>query len=54
MALAKGMKLGDMAGLVLPYPTLSEVSRRAAILHYQPSLRRPALQRLLGFLRWFG
>ena len=54
MALSKGMKVGDMAGLVLPYPTLSEVSRRAAILHYQPSLRRPALKRLLGFLRWFG
>jgi pyruvate/2-oxoglutarate dehydrogenase complex dihydrolipoamide dehydrogenase (E3) component len=54
MALAKGMKITDMAGLVLPYPTLSEVSRRAAILHYQPSLRKPALKRLLGFLRRFG
>ncbi|MFN3890968.1 MAG: dihydrolipoyl dehydrogenase family protein [Beijerinckiaceae bacterium] len=54
LAISKGMKLGDLANVVLPYPTLSEVSRRAAILHYQPSLRRPGLQWLLGFLRRFG
>lgn len=54
LAMAKGLKLADMANLVLPYPTLSEVSRRAAILQYQPSLRRPGLQRLLEFLRKFG
>jgi pyruvate/2-oxoglutarate dehydrogenase complex dihydrolipoamide dehydrogenase (E3) component len=54
LALTKGLKLADMANIVLPYPTLSEVSRRAALLQYQPSLRRPALKRLLAFLRWFG
>jgi pyruvate/2-oxoglutarate dehydrogenase complex dihydrolipoamide dehydrogenase (E3) component len=54
MAIAKGMKLGDVANIVLPYPTLSEVSRRAALLHYQSSLRSPALRWLLGFLRRFG
>jgi pyruvate/2-oxoglutarate dehydrogenase complex dihydrolipoamide dehydrogenase (E3) component len=54
LAIAKGLTLKDMAGVVLPYPTLSEVSRRAAILHYQPSLRSPGLGRLLRFLRWFG
>jgi pyruvate/2-oxoglutarate dehydrogenase complex dihydrolipoamide dehydrogenase (E3) component len=54
LALTKGLKLADMANIVLPYPTLSEVSRRAALLHYQPSLRRPALKRLLAFMRWFG
>lgn len=54
LAITKGLKLADMANVVLPYPTLSEVSRRAAILQYQPSLRRPGLQRLLRFLRKFG
>lgn len=54
IAIAKGMKLGDMANAVWPYPTLSDVSRRAALLHYQTSLRRPVVQSLLGFLRRFG
>ena len=54
LAITKGLKLGDVANVVLPYPTLSEVSRRAAILQYQPSLRRPALQWVLKFLRRFG
>ncbi|MBX9758669.1 MAG: FAD-dependent oxidoreductase [Beijerinckiaceae bacterium] len=54
LAIAQGLKLKDMAGLILPYPTLSEVSRRAAILQYQPSLRRPGLGRLLRFMRLFG
>ncbi len=54
LAIARGLKLKDMASVVLPYPTLSEVSRRAAILHYQPSLRSPGLGRLLRFMRWFG
>lgn len=54
IAVAKGLTLGDMANVVLPSPTLSEVSRRAALLHYQASLRRPALQWLLGVLRRLG
>jgi pyruvate/2-oxoglutarate dehydrogenase complex dihydrolipoamide dehydrogenase (E3) component len=54
LAITKGMKLADVANAVLPYPTMAEVSRRAAILHYQPSLRRPALKWALGFLRRFG
>ena len=48
------MKISDVAQAVLPYPTLSEVSRRAAVLSYGPSLRSPWLKRVLRFLRTFG
>lgn len=54
LAITKGLKLSDMAGVVLPYPTLSEAAKRAAILHYAPKLASPALQSVLKFLRRFG
>lgn len=54
LALSKNMKVSDIAGIVMPYPTLSEVSRRAAITYFGPSLRSPWLQRALTFLRKFG
>jgi len=54
LAIVRGLKLGDIAGATLPYPTRSEVSRRAAMLHYAAHARRPMLQRVLGLLRRFG
>lgn len=54
LAIGKGMKVKDMAGLILPYPTLSEVSRRGAMAYYQKSLGNPWLGRVLRFLRKFG
>ena len=37
-AIASGSKISAMAGHVAPYPTLSEVSKRAAGAYYQPRL----------------
>ncbi len=54
LAITKGLKLSDMASVVLPYPTLSEAAKRAAILHYAPKLASPILQSILKFLRRFG
>jgi pyruvate/2-oxoglutarate dehydrogenase complex dihydrolipoamide dehydrogenase (E3) component len=54
LALRHGLKLKDMAGVVIPYPTFSEVSRRAAITAFTPLTTKPALRRLIGFLRRFG
>jgi pyruvate/2-oxoglutarate dehydrogenase complex dihydrolipoamide dehydrogenase (E3) component len=54
LALRHGLKLRDMAGVVIPYPTFSEVSRRAAITAFTPLTTKPALRRLIGFLRRFG
>ena len=38
LALHKGLKIGDMAGHVVAYPTLGEVSKRAAGAYYAPRL----------------
>jgi pyruvate/2-oxoglutarate dehydrogenase complex dihydrolipoamide dehydrogenase (E3) component len=54
MAVDRGLKIKDIAALVLPYPTLAEVSRRAAISSFTASLRNPWLGRVLRFLRKFG
>lgn len=37
LAIAKGVKLRDLIGLILPYPTFSEISKQAASEWYKPS-----------------
>lgn len=54
MALQKRMGVKDMAGLVFPYPTVSEASKRAAVSFYAPLAAKPGIRRLIGFLRRFG
>jgi hypothetical protein len=54
MALARDMRIGDLTGLVLPYPTLSELSKRVAYTFYQPSLTKGWLRRIIDLLRRFG
>lgn len=38
LAIQKEMKLSDIAGMIAPYPTLSEISKRAAGAWYTPKL----------------
>lgn len=54
LAMARGLKLSSLAGLMLPYPTLSEISKRAAGQFYAPRLFSPPVRGLVRFLRWFG
>ncbi len=54
MAVAKKMTVADIRDLIMPYPTFSEASKRAAVSFYAAQARRPALGRLLRFLRLFG
>ena len=48
------MKIGAMASVIAPYPTLSEVSKRAAGSYYTPSLFGARTRRLVKFLLKFG
>jgi hypothetical protein len=48
------MSVADFRDLIVPYPTFSEVSKRAAVAFYASQARRPAVGRLLRFLRLFG
>ena len=54
LAVKKGLKAQDLAGLVFPYPTLSEVSKRAAIEFLRPSAGNPWVRRLIGAARRLG
>jgi hypothetical protein len=52
--MARNLKLSALAGLMLPYPTLSELGKRAAGQFYAPKLFSPFTRRLVRVLRWFG
>ncbi|MFC4172088.1 dihydrolipoyl dehydrogenase family protein [Microvirga sp. GCM10011540] len=54
MALSKGSKVSELAGLVYPYPTLSEVTKGAAVEFLKPSTQNPWLRRLIGLVRRLG
>jgi pyruvate/2-oxoglutarate dehydrogenase complex dihydrolipoamide dehydrogenase (E3) component len=54
IAVQKGWSVQDMIGFVFPYPTLSEVSKRATMTHFAPLAGKPWIRRILGFLRKLG
>ena len=54
LAMAKGLRVGDLAGLVYPYPTLSEATRSAAVEFLKPSAQNPWIRRLIGFVGRLG
>jgi pyruvate/2-oxoglutarate dehydrogenase complex dihydrolipoamide dehydrogenase (E3) component len=54
VAMAKEIRIGDLISLVLPYPTLSELSKRVAYAYYQPTLTKGWLRSIIGLLRKFG
>ncbi len=54
LAISKGMKIGDVAGAILPYPTLGEVSKRAAGQFFTPKLFNDRTRKIVRFLARFG
>ena len=54
LAVAKGMSLSDLQGFVSPYPTLSEIGKRAATAYYSPYAKKTLVRRAIAFLRRFG
>ena len=55
LALHKKMKIGDMAGHVVAYPTLGEVSKRAAGAYFSPRLfESPWVKRVVRLLARLG
>lgn len=54
LAVRQRLNVRDVADLALPAPTLSEISKRAALSVHTPLASRPGLRRLIGFLRRFG
>ena len=54
LAIQQGLGIRALGELIVPYPTLAEVGKRAAIGYFAPDLTRPLLQRIIVFLRRFG
>jgi pyruvate/2-oxoglutarate dehydrogenase complex dihydrolipoamide dehydrogenase (E3) component len=54
LALTQGLKVGALLNTVIPYPTLSEVGKRAALTYFTPSLTAPWVRRIISLLRRFG
>lgn len=54
LALTRGLKVSDLAGLVYPYPTFSEVTKNTAVEFLKPSAQNPWVRRLIGLVRRLG
>ena len=54
LAVTQRMKISALANVVLPYPTLSEIGKRAAISNYAGLAQKPLTRRILGVLKIFG
>ncbi|MBI3434167.1 MAG: FAD-dependent oxidoreductase [Proteobacteria bacterium] len=54
LAITQGLNIRALTGFVVPYPTLGEISKRAAITYFTPGLTSPLVRRIIGFLRRFG
>jgi pyruvate/2-oxoglutarate dehydrogenase complex dihydrolipoamide dehydrogenase (E3) component len=51
LAVARRIKVGHVASLVLPYPTLSEIGKRAAGGWYTPTLFGARTRRIVGLIQ---
>jgi pyruvate/2-oxoglutarate dehydrogenase complex dihydrolipoamide dehydrogenase (E3) component len=54
LAVGQGLKIGALAQLIAPYPTLGEASKRAAGSFYTPTLFGPRTRKLVRFLQRFS
>jgi len=54
LAISQGLNIRAIAGIVVPYPTLAETGKRAAMTYFIPSLTSPWVRRIIGLLRRFG
>lgn len=53
LAISAGLKIGAIASAILPYPTLSEISKRAAGSYYTPKLFGAVTRRIVGLIQRF-
>ncbi|MFQ5765166.1 MAG: dihydrolipoyl dehydrogenase family protein [Rhodospirillales bacterium] len=54
LAMSQNAKIGAVAQMIAPYPTLGEVSKRAAGSFYTPTLFSDRTQKIVRFLGRFG
>jgi pyruvate/2-oxoglutarate dehydrogenase complex dihydrolipoamide dehydrogenase (E3) component len=54
LAIQQRLNIRTLAGMVMPYPTLSEIGKRAAVTYFTPGLTSPWVRRIISLLRRFG
>ncbi len=54
LALAQGLKIRAMTQWISPYPTLSEVNKRAAFRYYANAASKPIVRKVIGWLAKLG
>jgi pyruvate/2-oxoglutarate dehydrogenase complex dihydrolipoamide dehydrogenase (E3) component len=54
LAISRGLNIRAVAGMIVPYPTLAEIGKRAAVIYFLPSLTNVWVRRIITLLRRFG
>ena len=54
LAISQRLKIKAMAGVISPYPTLSEVNKRTAIKYFTSVPGNPLVRKMIGFLSKLG
>jgi pyruvate/2-oxoglutarate dehydrogenase complex dihydrolipoamide dehydrogenase (E3) component len=54
LAVAQRLNIRALAGIIVPYPTLAEIGKRAATTYFILSLTSNRVRRVIGWLRRLG
>jgi len=54
LAISQGLKITAMTEWIAPYPTLGEISKRAAMGTYALTAGKPLVRKMVGLLRKLG
>ena len=54
LAVSEGLSIKAMTQWISPYPTLSEINKRAAFGYYAAAAAKPLVRRVIGWLTRFG
>jgi len=54
LAVERRLPVRTLVGMIVPYPTLAEVGKRAAVTYFMPGLTSGFVRRIIGWLRRFG
>ncbi|MEK9662384.1 MAG: dihydrolipoamide dehydrogenase, partial [Alphaproteobacteria bacterium] len=52
LAISQGLKIGAIAGIIVPYPTLGEAGKRAAGSYYTPKIFSERMRRIVRLIGW--
>jgi pyruvate/2-oxoglutarate dehydrogenase complex dihydrolipoamide dehydrogenase (E3) component len=54
LAISQSLNIRAFTGIIVPYPTLAEIGKRAAITYFTPNLNSPWVRRIIALLRRLG